>query len=160
MTSQAITRADVVAEARTWLATPFHHQARLKGVGVDCAGLCIGVARALGLIDPAWDVHGYDRNPDGRTLMAACLEQMDPTDQADMQPGDVLMVRFDTHPQHLGLLGDYRHGGLSIIHASGNEGRVIETRLMFSSAMLFVAAFRLRGLVAGASAKVSAEVIS
>ena len=36
---------DIVTEARTWVRTPYHHQARLKGVGVDCAGLVIGVAR-------------------------------------------------------------------------------------------------------------------
>ena len=37
------TRTDVVAAAREWLGTPFHHQARLRGVGVDCVGLVIGV---------------------------------------------------------------------------------------------------------------------
>lgn len=140
------TRTDIVECAREFLGTPFHHQARLKGVGVDCAGLCIGVARKFGLIDPAWDITGYDRNPNGHTLMAACLQQLDPVDWDLMQPGDVIMVRFDTHPQHLGILGDYRHGGLSIIHASGNAGSVIETRLMFSNAMQFVAAFKYRGI--------------
>lgn len=140
------TRTDIVTEARAWAGTPFHHQARWQGVGVDCAGLCIGVARNLGLVDPAWDVRGYARNPDGRTLMAACLDQLDSVDFVDMQAGDVVMVRFDTHPQHLGILGDYRHGGLSIIHASGNAGKVIETRLMFSAAMQFVAAFKFRGV--------------
>lgn len=143
------TRTDIITEARTWLGTPFHHQARLQGVGVDCAGLLIGVARNLGLIDPAWDVQGYDRNPDGSTLMAACLQQLDLIDRTAMQPGDVVMVRFDAHPQHLGIVGDYRHGGQSIIHASGEAGSVIETRLMFSTAMEFVAAFAYRGLAAG-----------
>ncbi len=37
--------SDVVRTARTWLGTPYHHQGRLKGVGVDCAGLLIGVAQ-------------------------------------------------------------------------------------------------------------------
>jgi cell wall-associated NlpC family hydrolase len=30
-------RAAVVAEARSWLGTPFHHQGRVKAAGVDCA---------------------------------------------------------------------------------------------------------------------------
>ena len=51
-------RADVVAAALAWTDTPFHHQARLKGVGVDCVGLVIGVARELGLIAPDFDVVG------------------------------------------------------------------------------------------------------
>ena len=37
------TRDDVVAVARTWLGTPYHHQASLKGVGTDCLGLVRGV---------------------------------------------------------------------------------------------------------------------
>ena len=32
-------RADIVEEARSWLGTPYHHQAALKGVGCDCIGL-------------------------------------------------------------------------------------------------------------------------
>jgi cell wall-associated NlpC family hydrolase len=138
-------RTDIVAAARGWLGTPFHHQARIKGVGVDCVGLLIGLAREFGMLEPTWDVQGYDRDPDGSTLMANCNAVMTPIDRSAMQPGDVVCVRFDNHPQHLGVLGDYRHGGLSIIHASGNAGSVIETRLMFSSAMLFVAAFSLPG---------------
>ena len=43
-------RQDVVTAAREWIDTPFHHQARLKGVGVDCVGLVIGVARELALV--------------------------------------------------------------------------------------------------------------
>ena len=31
--SVLVDRYAVVTEARTWLGTPFHHQARLKGVG-------------------------------------------------------------------------------------------------------------------------------
>lgn len=33
--------------ARTWLATPYRHQASLKGVGADCLGLVRGVWREL-----------------------------------------------------------------------------------------------------------------
>ena len=140
------TRADVVAAARAWTDTPFHHQARLKGVGVDCVGLVIGVARELGLIAPNFDVVGYPRVPDGTSLMALAATHMTPIARESMQPGDVVVVSFDRDPQHLGILGDYRHGGLSIIHAAGLTGRVIETRLMFTAQMKFVAAFALLGI--------------
>ena len=140
------TRADVVAAARAWTDTPFHHQARLKGVGVDCVGLVIGVARELGLIAPDFDVTAYPRVPDGTCLMALAATHMTPIDRAAMQPGDVVVVSFDRDPQHLGILGDYRHGGFSIIHAAGLTGRVIETRLMFTEQMKFVAAFALPGI--------------
>ena len=142
-----VTRADVVAAARGWLDTPFHHQARLKGVGVDCAGLVIGVARELGLVAPDFDVSGYARQPDGVSLIGWCDQYMARVPQDQMQPGDVIVVAFDVDPQHLGILGDYRHGGLSIIQSLGvTARRVVETRLMFSSAMRYVAAYRLPGV--------------
>ena len=40
-------REQVVAEARSWLGTPFQHQQALKGVGVDCLTLIIAVYRAV-----------------------------------------------------------------------------------------------------------------
>ena len=139
-------RTQIVEAARQWIDTPFHHQARLKHVGVDCVGLVIGVARELELVPQDLDVMGYPRTPDGTSLMSTMHQHMREIDRAVMQPGDVIVVSFDKDPQHLCILGDYRHGGLSIIHAAGNTGRVIETRLMFSSAMTFVAAFTLPGI--------------
>ena len=46
MTS-AISRDAIVAEATSWLGTPYRHQAWLKGVGCDCLGLLRGVWRAF-----------------------------------------------------------------------------------------------------------------
>lgn len=145
----APTRSDVVATARTWLGTPFHHQARLQGIGVDCVGLVIGVARTLGLVPPDFDVQAYPRTPDGTSLMHLVhLHMRGLQVDEQMRPGDVVVVRFDADPQHLGILGDYQHGGLSIIHAAAQPGRVIETRLMFSRSMQFVQAFALPGIEA------------
>lgn len=45
-----MTREDVVKEALTWEGTPYHHHARVKGVGVDCAQLPAAVYEAVGLI--------------------------------------------------------------------------------------------------------------
>ena len=139
-------RTDIVQAARQWLDTPYHHQARLKGVGCDCIGLVIGVARELALVPADFDIGGYGRMPNGKKLMAMAAEHMARIEREAAQPGDVIVVSFDAEPQHFGILGDYRHGGLSIIHAASNTGRVIETRLMFSEAMRFVAAFELPGI--------------
>lgn len=143
-----ITRVDVVAAARAWLGTPFHHQARLKGVGVDCAGLLIGVGRELGIFAAEFDVPPYLPTPDGHSLLAACDRYMDGIDRDAMRPGDVLVMRVDVDPQHLGIVGDYRYGGLSLIHASNQRGvtAVIETRLVWSRRQRFVAAYQFRGV--------------
>ena len=42
-----LSRQDIVAEARSWIGTPYRHQASLKGVGCDCLGLVRGVWRAV-----------------------------------------------------------------------------------------------------------------
>jgi cell wall-associated NlpC family hydrolase len=127
------TRADVIAEARTWLDTPYLHQHRAKGHGVDCAGLVIGVARELGIVARDFDVNGYPREPDGKTLLEICDRFMDRVPMADIRPGNVLVYSFAKHPAHLGIVGDYMYGGLSLIQALGTsdgKGRVIEWRIL------------------------------
>ena len=56
--SEAAQRAAIIAEARSWLGTPYHHEARIKGVGVDCAQILVGVYSAVGLIE-AFDIPHY-----------------------------------------------------------------------------------------------------
>lgn len=135
----------IVQTAREYLGTPYHHQGRVKGHGIDCVGLIVCVARECGRIDPSVEVTGYSRIPDGKSLMRHLHAHLDPIEKTDMQPGDVICVAFDKWPQHVGIVGNYWHGGLSIIHADNQRGSVIETRLMFSDYMRYVAAFRFRG---------------
>ena len=142
------TRAQVVAEARRWLGTPWVHQHRDCGAAVDCVGLVIGVARALGLVPPAFDFNGYSRRPDG-TLLAVCDMHMQRIQRAQMQPGDVLVVAVERDPQHMGIVGDYAGGRLSLIHACGprtGHGRVVEHRLVWTPRMQFRAAYALPGV--------------
>lgn len=39
--------ADIVALARTWIGTPYMHQASVLGAGCDCAGLLRGIWRKV-----------------------------------------------------------------------------------------------------------------
>lgn len=143
-------REQIVAEARSLIGTPFQHQARLPGIGIDCAGVVIVVARRLGMVPDDFDVGNYPREADGVSMLGWCRQHMIQVKQAEMQVGDVVAVIVDKLPQHLGVMGDYRHGGFSIIHAAAfakPKPRVIETRLMFSQGMRFAAAFRMPGVV-------------
>ncbi len=146
-----VTRADVVACARSWIGTPFIHQHRAKAHGVDCAGLVIGVARELGIVEPDFDVNGYARTPDGVSLIAECEKFMDPISMWSLRPGNVLVLKFDLDPQHIGIVGDYMHGGLTLIHAYGTtdgKGKVEERRLDPGRmrVMIPLRAFALRGV--------------
>ncbi|MDJ1305823.1 MAG: hypothetical protein MRQ09_06330 [Candidatus Midichloria sp.] len=52
-----ITRNQIISEAKSWLHTPFHPQARIKSVGCDCIGLIIGVAQKLKIGDLSYYYH-------------------------------------------------------------------------------------------------------
>lgn len=139
-------RADVVAQARQWLDVPFLHQGVTRE-GCDCRGLVIGVCRELGLVAPDFDVTGYAREPDGRSMLHECDRHMQRISRDAMRPGDVVVVAFHKHPQHLGFLTDHAYGCPGVIHALGiNANRVVETRLLFTAGMRFVAAYAVPGV--------------
>jgi len=132
-------RALVVTEARTWLNTPFHHQARLKGVGVDCAMLVRAVGEACGVLtitDEDWKAFaGYGRTPNPRRMEAAMLKFMKPIGDNNLeswQPGDVCWLQWRRDlPMHLAIVavdGASQPGKprWTIIHALSTMGRVIE----------------------------------
>ena len=88
--------ARVIAEARSWIRTPYRHQASLKGVGCDCLGLLRGVWRhVMGAepelpppYSPDWAEAGAD------TLVAAARRHLVEIDAAAFMPGDVLLFRW------------------------------------------------------------------
>lgn len=111
--------SDVLAEARTWIDTPFRHQGRDKGIGVDCAGVVVGVARALEI--EGWDVAAaeiaYSRLPDGVKLRRICDELMVRVERREIAPGTVALMRWRINPQHLGIVAEPQDGRLTMIHA-------------------------------------------
>ena len=111
----------LVEAARTYIGTPFHHQGRAKGYGVDCVGLVVCVARDAGYT--VRDITAYGRDPDGASLVGAVAEQLERVDHPE--PGDVLMfwVARPGLPQHVGICA-----GKTMIHAPIGR-RVCEHRL-------------------------------
>jgi cell wall-associated NlpC family hydrolase len=136
-----ITVAAIIAAARACLDTPFRHQGRIPGVALDCAGLLIAVAQAVGA-DYA-DVPAYGLNPAGGMLGSALDAQpcLEPVPLSQCQPGDILMMRFAAEPQHLAMLA-----GDTIIHAYSNVGKVCEHRLSSVWAARIVRVYRFKGL--------------
>jgi NlpC/P60 family putative phage cell wall peptidase len=138
------TRADVVAEARSWIGTPFHWQASLKGKGCDCKGLVVGVARELGMpeADNAFaSIHDYGHAVPVRTLREGLAAMFDRV--SEPQPGDVLLLMMAGQPQHVGI-----HAGDVLIHtyAKGPQ-RVISTALPVAlRAWPLVSAWRFRSV--------------
>jgi NlpC/P60 family putative phage cell wall peptidase len=87
----------VVAAARRWIGTPYHHQASVRGIGADCLGLIRGVWRDL-YGEEAERPPGYSRDwgeaSGEETLIRAALRHLVAQDKASAGPGDVLIFRM------------------------------------------------------------------
>lgn len=143
----------VVACARGWIGTRFHHQGRVRKCaahkgGVDCLGLLTGVAaeldiqtngRKLALADET----GYSHQPDGARLQSVLASLLAVIPPQDIAPGDVLLLRVDCHPQHLAIVSDAGEG-LGMIHAYAPARGVVEHALDGWWRERIVAAYRIQ----------------
>ncbi|MER2519727.1 MAG: NlpC/P60 family protein [Bdellovibrionales bacterium] len=116
--------AAMIAAARACLGTPFHHQGRLPGQGLDCVGLIVVAARAAGL--EVEDRRDYARRPDGASLVAALQAHGAALVVGrGIAAGDILVFRYDGQPQHVALATEAD----AMIHSFAPAGRVVETSL-------------------------------
>jgi len=111
----------ITKEARAWIGTPFHHQGRVKGVGVDCLGLMVGVINSLGghIVDrPA-----YSRYPTGDYLLDGMREQLleIPIDEATT--GDLFVSAERNHANHVMF---YDAETETVIHSYWANKKVVE----------------------------------
>lgn len=157
----AIRPEAVIAEARCWIGTRFHHQGRLKGGvsggGCDCLGLLIGVASALQLKSRVRDVSGaqlplvacdgadYGMIPDSARLLEGLQSHLFWVD-GEMGLADVLLMNIDGAPQHLGLASQLQDGAWGVIHAYAGAGKVVEHRLDRGWRRRVTAVFRIADL--------------
>lgn len=128
----------IIAAAMACINTPFVHQGRVPGVGLDCAGLGIICARAIGV--EVTDFKGYPRLPFDGMLKKMFDEQphLREVPRAEMQAGDVLLMRISTAPQHVAV---YVGGGF-MVHAYQAIGKVVQQRLDESWRNKIIAVYR------------------
>lgn len=124
----SLNRAQIVAEARAWLGTPYRHQASLKGVGCDCLGLVRGVWRALYGDEPE-RAPPYARDwaeaTGEETLAQAARAHLIEIDPARFMPGDVLLFRYrDRYPaKHAAIVAApalmiHAHDGAAVVEVA------------------------------------------
>lgn len=117
-------RAAIVAEARSWIGTPYRHQASRKGAGCDCLGLVRGVWRSLYGAEPeAPPAYRADWAETGgrETLLEGARRHLVERPSRAFQPGDVLLFRMSPEAclKHCAIASDGRPGDPEprIIHA-------------------------------------------
>jgi cell wall-associated NlpC family hydrolase len=117
---EAEQRAAFIAEAKTWLGTPFRDQADVKGGGVDCAMLLVRSAADTGLIEvpsdnprwprpyaPQWHLHRDEEK------FLNIVSQLGTEVQRRPLPGDVIVYRVGRCFSHGGIVVENHH----VLHA-------------------------------------------
>ena len=126
-------RRAVVAEARAWLRTPYHHMGRVKGAGVDCATLLAEVYARAGVIAPVaipfyppdWHLHR-----DAERYLGFVLEHArEIASEAKPKPADLALWRYGRCFSHVAYdrkhyiaavaTGDWHNGGGLVGENSG-----------------------------------------
>lgn len=120
-------RHAIVAEAQSWLGTPYHHHGRIKGVGVDCAQILLAVYCDALHLAPALDVGAYSTQWHLHRGEEVYLDWLATAGAVRVQtpaPGDIAMWRWGR---------TFSHSGICVapdefVHAYVDLG-VIQTRL-------------------------------
>lgn len=136
----------IVSAARAAIGTPFKHEGRQAGVGLDCAGLLVHVAREVG-IEPL-DRSGYARMPGNGQIEEALQEHVDAGILArvsitDIRAGDLFLMRFagEKASRHLGICA-----GDTMIHAWAIVRKVCEHRIDETWRRSIVRVYRFSGV--------------
>jgi len=122
-------RARVVAAARAWRGTPYHHMADIPGVGVDCAMILVRVFCDLGLVAPFdprpytkdWFLHRDDERYLGHLLAHA-------TQVTAPAIGDMIVFRLGRCFSHGGIV--VGTAPLLIVHAFRPARCVLEEEVL------------------------------
>jgi hypothetical protein len=118
-------RAKVVEETKSWIGTPYRGWSKLKGCGVDCGQLLIGVYEAAGFFDP-----GYITTPKDYSLQVAQHREdteyietvekyMREITEAEVLPGDVVVYKLGLAFAHAAIVISWPE---YCIHAMARNG--------------------------------------
>lgn len=137
----------IVCEARSWIGTPYMHQASVKSVGCDCLGLVTGIWRELGgklggpLPPYTSDWGEIDKC---EHVLAAAGEHMIPLARPQARAGDLVIFRWrsGTIAKHMGIMS----GEDRFIHAWERAG-VVEAVLVPQWRKRIAAVFRFPAIV-------------
>ena len=123
-------RLRIILEAMEWVGTPYHHQARVKKIGVDCAQLVAGVAenvfpRLKPINTEVYSVEWHMHNREEK--MCNIIESFKCTriEIDERLPGDILTFQFGRVQSHMGILINNNQ----FIHARMDIGKVVINQL-------------------------------
>lgn len=114
----------IVAEAESYVGTPFLHQGRLKHLGIDCAHFVANVINAVRINSPPIEIpEGYKPQEDGTIMMSMLGANAEFVLTEDRQAGDVIALLEESgghpdEPRHLVFIKDVTPKTTFIVHVS------------------------------------------
>lgn len=127
-----MTGDQIAIEARSWIGTPYLHQASLKGAGADCLGLIRGIWRVCHgpepVVIPSYTPDWAEPQRD-EVLWRSAACWLCEHDLCDERVGDVLLFRMarGAVAKHLGIQVEVG-GNARFVHAYSRHG-VVESAL-------------------------------
>jgi NlpC/P60 family putative phage cell wall peptidase len=113
-------RGQIVAEALSWLGTPYHHGQSVKGTGCDCLGLVRGVWRAaIGPEPETLPAYSRDWGIGEETLLDGARRHFVEIPVARIAGGDVVVFRMrrGRPAKHCAIVVIGGEGELRFVHA-------------------------------------------
>lgn len=123
--TEAELRQLIVKEALTWMGTPFHNRAAVKGAGVECGWLIFGVMRDLGMVPadyvmPEYSIQFWMHRDDevyvGGALRIGFAETTFPP-----KPGDLAIARMGRQYAHGGFVTEWP----MVVHSDPHHSKVV-----------------------------------
>lgn len=125
--TEADQRAAVITAARSWLRTPFHDCAAVKGIGVDCAHFLRGAYVEAGLVEP-FPIAPYSPqfmlHQDEELFLSYVERFAHEIDEGQAGMGDIVLYRVGRLFAHGAIIVEWPG---AVIHAFKSFGCVTET---------------------------------
>jgi len=116
-------RQAIISEAESWIGTPFHHEAMVKGAGVDCGMLLVAAYRAAGLL-PEFTPEHYALQWHLHRTREQYLEYLaqfgGEIPEGEEGPGDVVIWKLGRAYSHAAIITAWPE----IIHSLAGQGVV------------------------------------
>jgi len=135
-----MTRSEIIITVRKYLNTPFRHQGRDPGKGLDCVGILICASKELGITD--FDYKNYTMRPDTKVMMKYMSQFADRIPIKEAKAGDIYQLHFTDEPTHYAVITSDN----TILHAYLRAGKCVEHSMNDHWKRRITYAWRLKGI--------------
>lgn len=137
------TAEDIYVAARAFIGVRWRHQGRTAPYGLDCVGLLIKTAHAVGLYQD-FEFTAYKPHTNYEQFITTFRDQADEVPRLQAGPGMAVIIPTGG-TAHCGLLG-MKDGQVTLIHAYALRKKVVEEAWTVDWQSACKAAFKLRGV--------------